>query len=74
MDMIALHMNTTQGGATLHPGTDLHPGVFLLQGANTAHEHGLTHFGKRDSFFLKGLQRLQQMPLPRSRLRHSTVG
>ena len=42
MDMISLPMNATQG-ATLHPGTDLHPGVF----ANTAHEHGFTHFGKR---------------------------
>ena len=52
MDTILLHMNATQGGATLHQGTDLHPGVFLHQGANTAHEH----FGKRDSFFLKRLQ------------------
>ena len=65
-------MNATQGGATLHPGTDQHHGVFLHQGANTEHEHGLTHFGKRDSFFLKRLQCLQKMPLPR--LRHTAVG
>ena len=29
MDMVSLHMNASQGGATLHPEIDLHPGVFL---------------------------------------------
>ena len=42
MDTIYWHMNTTQGGANLHPGVNLYPGANLHPGAKCAHEHGLS--------------------------------
>ena len=57
MNEILLHMNATQGRAKLHPGVVLHTGVFLLQGANTAYEHGLrnTEVGRKLIFKLRWL-------------------